>query len=1697
MEKLSLSIDPGMVINKSPSWVCERVWDGVDFSPCFRERYIDNFPLLLVGLSIVYLLSRIPLHFRSRAQPALSPHTLTSASHPSSLSALESTVILESTASNLLPAQAPFSSTNVGEKLASGEAQEIIREFVESKQAGVEMWERIWFWTSLVGGLIWFEVELARGVVHGEWKNVVFPAFLTFLTIIPDAPILPLLTLHLVPALLAFRSDVLQRPSGLGIACSALEVVYWVVLISIPYSANLDRLLEGGVSKGGGSSGSYGSHLPKHCEEPASPFSRATYSFLLPLLFKHYIHPITLKDIPAIREDDAAAAALGSFRAFQARRDEAHAKRNGGQQRKRDLGVDLVLFFAPELVKQAGWGCLCILFEYLPATGLRLLLKFVKHRTKSSQPTEVAVLYVAMMVIGQCFSAITMGQALFLGRRLCNRLRAIVVAEVFAKALRRQDVSGKVKRAAGKDGKVPEGEESASEGKINNLVSVDAFSISEICAYIFYLWSGPLSVIINCVLLYNTLGLASFAGIAVLIAVMPLQGLIGKLFTVCQTRFMAATDARLESVAEVIAYIKLIKFNAWGGKFLERMGATRRKELSALARRMGVTLLFQLFVWGTPVLVTGVAFAVHSLVLGKPLTADRAFASLILFNMIKDPLALFQHSLTMLLQARTSCGRIQEYLDEPDSRKYSVMSVPEKGDPEVGFKGVILTYVVPEDIEGDEEADPFALGELNIEFPAGKLSLVCGPVGSGKTTLLQGLLGEATLFQGKVFMPTHPDRNSCPINPTTGLTNTVAYCAQTPWLVGASIRDNITFGAPWDRARYERVVDACALHRDFEIFDAGDETEVGQNGTTCSGGQKARIALARAVYSPARTIILDDVLSAVDAQTARHLYRHVLQGPLTRGRTVILVTHQVALVGPAAEMVIMLDEGEIVGQGSPAELVSQGLLDLLDESEDGEAGEVEGSAAGTISTSGTTLVPDDVPTLQVQLDSPTDSVKVSVHSPVDSTSATDDKPALPAAIAENKQLAKLVEDESQDQGMVKPATYILYFRAMGGWAFWLIALGAFVGSQALQVGSNAWIKEWANADDRATAAAGNAPDSIIDAFFAEMEKPHSTLFYLLIYWAISAVYLLAVAARVGITFGGALHASRVLYDRLLRRILGARMRFFDSTPSGRILNRLSKDMSVIDQSTGEILMYFTNCCLSAATVLVVVSISTPAFIVALVGIIFLYWVIGSVYVTTNREIKRIESVTKSPILISFSEVLTGTSTIRAYGDSPRFLRKIFHELDQNTRCYWYMWQINHVLHIFSNIVGALVTVFASVFALRNRKMDAGAVGLSISYALTFTDFVLWVVRMYASCEMSMNSVERVGEYLDLPVEEEEDAKGMEPPAHWPSRDGSVVVENLTCRYAPHLDPVLRNVSFTVGPREKIGICGRTGCGKSTLALSFFRFLFQESGTIFIDGQDISKMSLSTLRSRLTILPQEAQLFSGTIRDNLDPFDQHDDSEIWDALSQCGLISRSRTPSRAASRRQSRASLRAANVAAGKTVTKMPSARSLLKKASKRLEVVQYSEDEDEEEEERIVIRSLDESVAAGGKNFSQGQRQLLALARGMLKLKSSSFLIMDESTANLDQETDTTIQNVLRTGLGDTQMLVIAHRLMTVCGLDKILVLDQGRVVEFGTPWELMQKEEGMFRDLCKQSGEEAQLYEVAKNVHEKRQCEDESAFTI
>ncbi|CED84845.1 Multidrug resistance-associated protein/mitoxantrone resistance protein, ABC superfamily [Phaffia rhodozyma] len=1748
------------------------IWTGLDINLCFLDRFLNLvLPSSLAIISGLFLLTSITNQYlkEKTGSPAIQLPLTDGHSVTPSPVALENEVL----------------------KSSALDVYGVEPELGKSVLERIKDWVLLLFLSSLLG------LEIFNGLMavldHTVWAicgwgMVALAGYLTLLSAIAlfaesstgrkygltpygaSAEIhrTTLLFAYLLLKLVNFRHALIDQYTGsrwivLQAITSSLVLVLVLLDIFTPYRSNLDGVLEGHRSRGRSSLSSSSANISSKIEtkaemieEPSSLFARTFFSYVNKPIFRHFYTPIKMSNVPQLREDDRTAVVVSGWRDFRQRQRSEHTD-SEKEFGKGGLTWNLVVYFKSYLLLQMLWAVVYVLASFIAPWTLKLILEFVAYRKLSSldpdtyppRPMHLAVLYVVAMFFGQVVSVTSQGYALWIGRRICVRLRSIIITEVFTKALRRSD-SAKIAKIfdekldetttepgsvntndvtdisgdENKDGKETEGQqEEASEGKIINLISVDAFSISEIAAYLLFLFpEGPLSIILSIVFLYRLLGYSSLFGVAALAAVTPLQIFLARLYVKVQDKLLLATDARLDLATEVLSSIRLVKFNGWEDRFFARMKDTRQAELKLIRQRFIVWMLQGVGAILAPSAVTLVTFAVHTKVFKAPLPTETAFTALALFNMLRSPLEGMTDMVAHVLAAHVSCKRVvrqslslsvvliylkknmltrgtsvsrnvdqEDFLTQPDTDKYSNLSVPSststtsgnEDEPKIGFKNATLTYATKE--EFNKNPSNFGLKDLSIKFPTGELSLIAGSVGSGKTTVLLSLLGETTLIEGKVFMPDHFSRHTAPIDPLTGFSETVAYCPQQPWLIGDSIRENILFGSPWDEARYLETIAACQLERDLDIFELGDETEVGEKGTTCSGGQKARIALARACYSRSSIVILDDVLSAVDAHTARFLYQNCLKGPLLRGRTVILVTHAVGLCLTGAAYGIVLDQGCVIAQGTAAHLKSLNAFPedaLADDAHDNAHHPIASSSKMPIGESG---IGKTEATIEQDL---TDDETVKV-----------DLEATKKILDETRLKKKLVKEETSSEGGVSKEVYKLYMAAMGAAIFWIMLILAYLGSQGVQIWTNLWLRKWAaqynssevdfsslslvaffvgpvnavphrSLSSQTTFSA--APTQPIDRFAitgARAPAEDTTNYYLAVYAAITVLYLVAIAIRMALLFAGSLRASKTLYENLLKRVLHARVRFFDSTPSGRIINRLSKDVESLDQEAAPVFLYLLVSIMSSFAVLLVVTVSTPPFLFGAAFIVGLYWIIGAVYLALSRELKRIESISKSPILVCFSEALNGMTSIRSYGDTARFTKQALDLIDNNNAPFLLLWQANRWLSVCCDCTGALVALFAAVLILLNPSLDAGVASLSLSYSITFTEQVLWVVRLYSALEINLNSVERIREYLTLESEEEEDAKGIEPPAYWPSKEGKIEVKSLEIKYSPELNPVLKDVSFEVLPHERVGICGRTGSGKSTLALTFFRFMEASGGAIFIDGMDISKISLAALRRSLTIIPQEALLFSGSLRSNLDPFSLYEDAELWEALVAVQMASWS-TP--AASRIASRAPSR------------VPSTTSLANMGNNE----EGSASAIAVEEEGISqITSLETPVAAGGKNFSAGQRQLLALARGLLKLKQSNILLIDEGTANLDHATDNLIQQTMRESFVGVTMLIIAHRLRTVIDCDKILVLDAGNVEEFGSPVELLAKEGGSFRQLCEKSGELATLQEMADAAHQAR----------
>ncbi|KAK9321897.1 hypothetical protein V1517DRAFT_325221 [Lipomyces orientalis] len=1392
-----------------------------------------------------------------------------------------------------------------------------------------------------------------------------------------------------------------------------------------------------------------------------------TFSWADKLLKLGYSRPLTMDDVWDLKDDCRSALLMPGYR----------LAKNGGT-----MLYGLIKYFRFRLIYGFCFSVMYAIFTFTPTILVRQILRHLED--PSREPNHMAWMYVFLLLAFAFVNATCSAQALWTFREVCVRTRAVIVAELYSKALKRkvavnvpdsaEAAAAKAKLKAKEDAKEGNNVDKKKEkiedetidlGRVINLMAVDAFSIAEVLARLNPLIKGTMMIFISMVLLYQTLGPSAIAGSLGMLTLLPINYKFSRTFGKIQKELLSITDRRIQKTNEILQSIKIIKFFAWEDRFRDQLQEVRNEEIKTLRRRF-LILAFAAMVWfGFPTIITFITFGFYTMIAKKELTASVAFSSLSLFNLMRTPMDRLAEMITNVIEARTSVERVQKFLDEEETQKYIQLSKTRRshGDPLIGFRDASFAWGA-----GQTNFD-FKLQDVDITFEPGKLSVIVGPTGAGKSSLLMALLGEMNILKGKVFLPGSSLLEQPAQNNSTGLIESVAYCAQQPWLLNDTIRENILFGNKYNDARYKQVVQLCALLRDFQILEGGDQTLVGEKGISLSGGQKQRISLARALYSNARHLILDDCLSAVDSHTALYLYENCITGPLMKDRTCILVSHNVALTLTLADHVVVLESGRIVAQGVPADIVASGIL---------------GSDELLINSIQNSREVSRVPSAINVADK--DAIQVAAP-----------PPAEQGAKEVAQMPKKKANEELQQVGMVKLGVYVSYVKSMGKSKYWSLVVVAFVFHQAAAIAQNWWVRVWSAAISSieslvsmksisvASAAAittvGNnftssasglfeyAPEAGVRnvvgplmhvgqavSYFSAAEYADDSQdsakgpqYYLAVYGLIAVVYIVLSFLREALFYFGSLSASKSLFDKLLNTIMRAKPRFFDSTPVGRIINRFSKDIESIDREVAVDALSFVHSILSVCVIIGVISVIVPGFLLIGVVISIIFFLINLFYLQSSRELKRMQSVTRSPIYQHFGETLVGISTIRAYGYEQRFIADSMHKVDTNSRPYWIMWALNRWMCYRTDLSGGLVSFFAGVFVLMSRNsIDSGLAGLILTYAISFTENMFWVVLLYATNEMNMNSVERIDEFLAIEQEAPDIIPDNRPPRNWPS-NGTISVTDLSLRYAPELPRVIKGISFDVEPCSKIGIVGRTGAGKSTIASAFFRFLEADTGKIVIDGIDISKIGLRDLRQGLTIIPQDPTLFTGTVRSNLDPFSNYSDHEIFTALRHVHLIDEIPGEQPEASGSSS----------AGLTAA-------------------------EQEARDMNVFYRLDSPVTEGGGNLSQGQRQLMCLARSLLK--SPKIILLDEATASIDYNTDAQIQETIRTEFSRTTILTIAHRLRSIIDYDKILVLDSGLIKEYDHPHLLLQQKDSIFRSMCVSSGELEALEEMAKQAYEK-----------
>ncbi|RIA87106.1 P-loop containing nucleoside triphosphate hydrolase protein [Glomus cerebriforme] len=1341
---------------------------------------------------------------------------------------------------------------------------------------------------------------------------------------------------------------------------------------------------------------------------------------------------------------------------------------------------------------------------YSPFAFLYRFIEFVQDYQVGDR-LEWGLIYVFGMLLSNVVLQLSVAQVWYWSSCILQvAIKGQLNSVIYSKSLKRHDShvtslfvddNEDEKKDDLEDSEKDEGNDNATVGKITNLMAVDSNRISEFATWWSSIIDCPIELCVGFYFLYQLLGSSCLYGLLMMVFTLPINHQTAKSYSKTQDKLMKARDRRVDLMNEVLQGIRMIKFYAWEKNWENRILDSRKVELKQLRNTYIYLTMFDLVWIVSPVLVTIASFYIFTKIQEHELTASIAFTSLSIFYELRFALNILPEVFMDGSQAYVSLKRIEKFLNEDEIADSGLESGENilGHESKISFEDATVTWNrLEEDIIEEQE---FKMKNLNLEFPIGKLSIICGPTGSGKTLLLMSLLGETHVISGKVNFPKSPtDPINYDLNPSNWiLPNSVALVSQQAWLQNASIRSNVIFGLPYDEERYEAVIKMCSLEKDLEIFEDGDMTEIGEKGITLSGGQKQRVSLARAVYSRAKHILMDDVLSAVDAHTAKHLMNNCILGSFMKGRTIILVTHHIRLGLSGASYLVAMGNGKITVAGAINDLKSSGKLNTILEEADSRSEDVNDSAE----LAAENVVKDDADNVKLHhvIGSSTASSSTMVENAeneVNLDNVQKTKKKIP------KKPKVLVEEEARPTGAVRLRIYKTYVRANGHIIFWSLVVMIYIINRTTQIMESWWLKVWSTAsieddvNNNYTSIHENSPfitavnitpvsqaiipiysfnqqvnrilsARILSSYYnndsnQEYNEAHSLDYYLNIYILINLLSSVFGVAKFTILYYGGLKASKKLYKVLLHQVLRAPLRFFDTTPVGRILNRFSKDFETIDSKlSGELSWFITNILMTITTTFVITAITKEFIAAAMIsGVIYVF--VGILYTKASRECKRLDSVTRSPLYSHFTETLIGIATIRAYGATKRFMQYSFDKIDTNHRAYFNMWIINRWLSIRYNLTGAFVAFFAGIFLLYNiNTIDSGLAGLSLSFALNFSEQIMWTIRRYSLLEMSFNAVERVCEFSELP-QEAPAIISPRPPAAWPF-GGKIKVENLAVKYAEDLEPVLHNISFCIRGGEKVGIVGRTGSGKSTIALSLFRFVEPSNGKISIDGIDISSIGVEDLRSRITIIPQDPILFSGTIRSNLDAFSQYEDFEILSSLKRVHLI-----PSELEQ-------ITASDASSSRTLDRRGSVggKSLMSRRGSRSSNVYDNIN---------VFKDLDTPVSEGGKNFSQGQRQLLCLARALLR--SSKVILMDEATASIDFATDEKIQQMIRTEFVDCTILCIAHRLRTIIDYDRILVLDQGNIIEFDSPHNLITNHESLFYKMCQNSGEFDQLMSLA-----------------
>ncbi|KAK2731241.1 ABC multidrug transporter [Colletotrichum kahawae] len=1259
-----------------------------------------------------------------------------------------------------------------------------------------------------------------------------------------------------------------------------------------------------------------------------------TFEWLTPLVWKGARTEITVDDLPRLPWYDEPLLLLDKIK----------------KARLRGKTTIWTLFFLlkTEVALMSGYISTAYAAELIAPYALYQLLSYLADPQGSIIRPWV---WLFLMFSGPLSRSVLFQQYVFTSTRLVVRLRSALTQELYHRAITSMELEDDIFAAKGEAEKKKAGGEtrrSTPAGRLANLMAADVQAIFGARDIIMVSMGVSTGTVIGFVGLYQMLGWPALVGMAILLFAAPMTVLVARLMALATRKARRAQDSRISLVSEYLASIRAVKYFAWEDAIIKTIEDTRANEQRGLWRVSLIYVTLNQITALMPYIAMISMFTLYVGVLRQPLTAATAFTTTYLVKTIRRNITQMGFMSRNITNAMIAIGRLDKYFDT---------ATPLEKYPEGTLQIQDATF-------RRHKTASFLLKDLSVDFVEGGLNVVSGVSGSGKTTLLLAILGETVKESGTITRP-----------------KDVAFASQTSWLQNDTIKENILFNSAYEKVRYDNVINACCLPVDLREMEHGEQTVVGENGSSLSGGQKARVALARALYSKAPLLLLDDVFSALDAKTSALLWERCFCSDLLKGRTVVLVAQQ-PWVAAQADIAIILEDGEIKNIEQNIGVVRQPVAVAKD---------IEGEG-------------DNSDSSDTEVETQTDPIN-------DNNKVADDKGTKDAVAQEMKTGGR--------SGRLMFFKYMVYF---GGPWYAMFCLIMMLLSQVAVMAGSLWLSVW------------------VEAYSSQVAV--DIAFYLGIYAAITVAESVVYAGVFLVFENGAWHAARKLHNDFIRAVMRVSLSWYKKTPVGRIINRFSSDMSSLDLTVSPQLRAFLESSMALIIRIFAISSILPVFMVPAAVTCFLGIIIGELYTRTAVTIKRLVASAQSPIFTQFADTLAGLAVIRARsGMSEQFGNNLADKLRVWSRAAEANFNCNRWVAMRVDVVTALVGLSAGIIAVSKAGIiAAGLVGFSLTNATGLSQTILMLVRSMNDLEIELQSFGRIKEYAGLEPEEKsdesypEEGEYTDDPAHtipkdWPST-GEIEFRNVTIRYDENGPNILTDVNLKFKAGERVAIIGRTGSGKSTLVLSLLRFTHIVSGQILYDGIDITKIPRRRLREALTIIPQEAVLFNGTLRSNLDPTGTIAPPTLERALESCqGIAS------------------------------------------------FQYHSDSDDADADPSTEApglALSTTVNAKGENFSHGQRQVLSLCRALVR--GSRLMLLDEATASMDYETDRGIQAVLRREVdSDRTLVTIAHRLRTIADYDTVVVMGAGRVVEAGRPSELY-KRKGVFYDMVYHSGEKEDL---------------------